>query len=230
MIVAKRKPIEEIKEMLKDYRKVLNVGCGTCVAVCLAGGEKEVEVLNVQLDMARRLEGNPIELVAFTCERQCDREYLESLDNKVENCEAILSMACGAGVQFIAERYPDKPVFPAVDTTFIGVNQGVGWYEERCRSCSSCILGLTGGVCPVTMCAKSLFNGPCGGTNNGMCEIGQDQPCAWHMIYERLKKQGRLDCMKNLQPIVEWQNQVPRTVIQPGYQNPDDGTEKQKTL
>lgn len=228
MIVAKRKPIEEIKKMLKGYKKVLNVGCGTCVAVCLAGGEKEVEVLNSQLDMARTLDGEPIELGAFTCERQCDREYLEALDEKVKECEAILSMACGAGVQFVAERYPDKPVFPAVDTTFIGVNQGVGWYEERCRSCSSCVLGLTGGVCPVTMCAKGLFNGPCGGTNKGMCEVSKDQPCAWHMIYERLKKQGRLDCILELQPITEWQNQVPRTVIQPGYKKPEKEVQERK--
>ena len=228
MIVAKRKPIEEIKKMLKGYQKVLNVGCGTCVAVCLAGGEKEVEVLNSQLEMARKLDGEPIELGAFTCERQCDREYLEALDEKVKDYEAILSMACGAGIQFIAERYPDKPVFPAVDTTFIGVNQGVGWYEERCRSCSSCVLGLTAGVCPITMCAKGLFNGPCGGTNKGMCEVSKDQPCAWHMIYERLKKQGRLECILELQPVSEWQNQVPRTVIQPGYEKPEKETEKQK--
>ena len=134
MIVAKRKPIEEIRDMLKSYQKVLTVGCGTCVAVCLAGGEKEVDVLNAQLDMARRMEENPIELGATTLERQCDMEYLEALDDTVESYEAILSMACGAGVQFLAERYPQKPIFPAVDTTFIGVNKGVGWYEERCRS------------------------------------------------------------------------------------------------
>ncbi|MDY7037541.1 MAG: hypothetical protein SV375_15435, partial [Thermodesulfobacteriota bacterium] len=105
MIVAKRKPFEEIKDMLKEYKKVLNVGCGTCVAVCLAGGEKEVAVLNAELDMARNLDENPIELGAFTVERQCDREYLEALDPLVGEYEAILSMACGAGIQFLAERY-----------------------------------------------------------------------------------------------------------------------------
>lgn len=221
MIVAKRKPFEEIQDMLKGYKKVLNVGCGTCVAVCLVGGEKEVEVLNTQLDMARRVQGNPIELGGVTVERQCDREYLEDLDSQVAEYDAILSMACGAGIQFIAERYPDKPVFPAVDTTFIGVNQDVGWYEERCRSCASCVLGMTGGICPVTMCAKGLYNGPCGGTNKGSCEISKDQPCAWYMIYERLKKQGRLDCILEIKPISDWQNQTPRTLIQPGYKKPD---------
>ncbi|MCK5194698.1 MAG: methylenetetrahydrofolate reductase C-terminal domain-containing protein, partial [Desulfobulbaceae bacterium] len=150
MIVAERKPLEEIKDLLKSYKKVLNVGCGTCVAVCLTGGEKEVEVLNAELDMARKLDENPIELGAITIERQCDREYLEALDEMVDDYDALLSMACGAGIQFLAERFPSKPVLPAVDTTFIGVNQDVGWYEERCRSCSSCVLGWTGGICPVT--------------------------------------------------------------------------------
>ena len=222
MIVAKRKPFEEIKDMLKGYKKVLNVGCGTCVAVCLAGGEKEVAVLNAELDMARRLDKNPIELGGFTVERQCDREYLEALDPMIEEYDAILSMACGAGIQFLAERYPEKPVLPAVDTTFIGVNQAVGWYEERCRSCGSCVLGMTGGICPVTMCAKGLYNGPCGGTNQGSCEIDKDQPCAWYMIYERLSKQGRLDSILKITPPADWQNQIPRTVIQPGYKKPEE--------
>lgn len=221
MIVAKRKPFDEIKQLLKGYTKVLNIGCGTCVAVCLTGGEKEVSVLNMEIDMARKLEDNPIQIDGFTIERQCDREYLEALDNKVNDYQALLSMACGAGIQFLAERYPHIPVLPAVDTTFIGVNQAVGWYEERCRSCSSCVLGLTGGICPVTMCAKGLYNGPCGGTNKGMCEIDSSQPCAWFMIYERLKEQGRLDCILEITPPVDWLNQIPRTLVQPGYKKPE---------
>ena len=221
MIVAKRKPFAEIKNLLKDYQKVLNVGCGTCVAVCLAGGEKEVDVLNAELDMARRLENNPIELGERTVERQCDREYLAELDDLVEDYDAILSMACGVGVQFLAERFPNIPVFPAVDTSGLAVNQAVGCYEERCRSCSSCVLGLTGGICPVTMCAKGLYNGPCGGTNLGSCEINTEQPCAWYLIYERLEKQGRLDCILEITPAVDWHNQVPRTLVQPGYVKPE---------
>ncbi|MBW1617070.1 MAG: methylenetetrahydrofolate reductase C-terminal domain-containing protein [Deltaproteobacteria bacterium] len=217
MIVGKRKSFDEIKDSLKGYKKILNVGCGTCVAVCLAGGEKEVEVLNSELDMAFKLNNEDIAVDGITIERQCDREYLELLDGKVKDYDALLTMACGAGVQFLAERFPETPVFPAVDTTFIGVNQGVGWYEERCRSCSSCVLGMTGGICPVTMCAKGLYNGPCGGTNKGSCEIDKEQPCAWHLIYERLAKQGRLDIIKEFKPAQNWKNQIPRTVIQPGY-------------
>lgn len=208
--------------MIKSYKKVLTIGCGTCVAVCLAGGEKEVDVLNAELEMARKLENNPIELNKYTVERQCDREYMEVLDPMVDKYDVLLSMACGAGIQFLAERYPKKPVFPAVDTTFIGINQDVGWYEERCRSCSSCVLGMTGGICPVTMCAKGLYNGPCGGTNKGSCEINQEQPCAWYMIYERLKGQNRLDAIMDIVPAQDWKNQMPRTVIQPGYKKPEE--------
>jgi hypothetical protein len=223
MIVAKRKAFEDIKEMLKGYKKVLNVGCGTCVSVCLAGGEKEVAILNAELDMARKLDNDPIEIQAHTIERQCDREYLAQLDNVIqkEQYDAILSMACGVGIQFLAERFPEIPVFPAVDTCGLAVNQAVGWYEERCRSCNDCVLGLTGGICPITMCAKGLFNGPCGGTNKGNCEISRDQPCAWYMIYERLSKQGRLDNIKKLQSTRGWLDQKPRNLIQPGYKKPE---------
>ena len=222
MIVAKRKPFDEIKNMIKDYKKVLNVGCGTCVAVCLAGGEKEVDVLNTEIDMARKMEGNPIEMGAITVERQCDREYMEILDDMVGEYDAILSMACGAGIQFLAERYPHIPTFPAVDTTGLAVNQAVGWYEERCRSCSQCVLGTTGGICPITMCAKGLLNGPCGGTNKGSCEISNDQPCAWFRIHERLSKQGRLDAIRKINTTRGWNDQIPRNLIQPGYKKPED--------
>ena len=221
MIVAERKPFDEIKDLIKDYKKILVAGCGTCVAVCLTGGEKEVDVLSTEIDMARKMEDNPISVTGHTVERQCDREYLEAFDSMAGKYDAILSMACGAGIQFLAERFPNTPVLPAVDTTFIGVNQDIGWYEERCRSCSSCVLGVTGGICPVTMCAKGLYNGPCGGTNNGSCEIHKDQPCAWYMIYERLEKQGRLDCILTYTPPQEWKNQTPRTLVQPGYKKPE---------
>ena len=194
------------------------MGCGTCVAVCLSGGEKEVGILNAELKIARALEGNPIEVAGTTIERQCDVEFLDEIEGMVDEYEALVSMACGAGIQFLAERYPHKPVFPAVDTTFIGVNKDVGWYEERCRACGDCVLGLTAGVCPVTMCAKGLFNGPCGGTQGESCEIDKDQPCAWFMIYERLAEQGRLENIMEIFPANDWQNTTPRTTIQPGYQ------------
>jgi ferredoxin len=221
MIVAKRKPFDEIMEMLKGRRRVMVVGCGTCVAVCLAGGEKEVAVLAAELDMARKLKGEPVEITSTTLERQCDREYLAELDPTAGKHDAIISMACGVGIQFLAERFPNTPVYPAVDTCGLAVNQDVGWYEERCRSCGRCVLAVTGGICPVTMCAKGLYNGPCGGTNRGSCEISADQPCAWNAIYDRLKAQGRLDQILELTPPQEWRDITPRTLIQPGYKKPE---------
>ena len=171
--------------------------------------------------MARKLEDDPIRIEGYTVERQCDREYLAELDDKVKDYDALMSMACGVGIQFLAERFPETPVFPGVDTTGLAVNQAVGWYEERCKSCGRCVLAYTGGICPVTMCAKGLYNGPCGGTNKGKCEISQDQPCAWYQIHERLAKQGRLDLILQFKPPVEWTDQKPRTLIQPGYQKPE---------
>jgi ferredoxin len=224
MIVANRKPFAEIKEMLRGYSKVLNVGCGTCVSVCLTGGEKEVDLLNAEIEMTRRLDDNPINIHGHTIERQCDREYLAELDSIIEEgkYDALLSMACGVGIQFLAERYPLIPTFPAVDTSGLAVNQAVGWYEERCRSCSECVLGFTGGICPITLCAKGLLNGPCGGTNIGNCEISNEQPCAWHRIYHRLKGQNRLDAIKKINVTRGWRDQAPRDLIQPGYKKPED--------
>ncbi|OQY59055.1 MAG: hypothetical protein B6245_08630 [Desulfobacteraceae bacterium 4572_88] len=218
MIVAERKPFDEIRTMLKDYEKILTLGCGTCVAVCLAGGEKEAGILTAELKMSRKAEGKPIVAETRTLERQCDMEFLDEIDDIVGDYDALLSMACGVGVQFLAERYPEIPVFPALDTTGLAANRDVGWYEEKCRACGTCVLGMTGGICPVTMCAKSLFNGPCGGTNNGSCEINKDQPCAWYLIHERLAKQGRLDNIIEICPANDWRNQIPRTLVQPGYQ------------
>ncbi len=226
MIVANRKPFAEIKEMLQGYTKVLNVGCGTCVSVCLTGGEKEVNLLNTEIEMTRRLDDDPINIHGHTIERQCDREYLAELDSIIEEgkYDALMSMACGVGIQFLAERYPLIPTFPAVDTSGLAVNQAVGWYEERCRSCSECVLAFTGGICPITLCAKGLLNGPCGGTNGGNCEISNEQPCAWHRIYYRLKGQDRLDAIKSINVTRGWRDQAPRDLIQPGCKKPDDMT------
>ncbi len=218
MIVAERKPFDEIKELIKGYKKVLTVGCGTCVAVCLTGGEKEVGVLNAELKLSQQASAEQTIFGEATVQRQCDMEFLAEIDDMVKDYDALLSMACGAGIQFLAERFPEIPVFPAVNTTFIGVNKDVGWYEERCKACGNCVLGMTAGICPVTMCAKSLFNGPCGGTNQESCEINKDQPCAWFMIYERLALQGRLDNIIEFCPPNDWRNQKPQTLIQPGYE------------
>ena len=198
MIIAERKPLEEIRNMLSGYKKILVVGCRTCVTICWAGGEKEVGILSSQLKLASSREGNELSIVEATVERQCEKEMvIEELGDKVTEVEAILSMGCGAGVQTIAEIFEEKPVFPALNTTFIGMPEGEGVWVEKCGACGDCMLYWTGGICPVVRCAKGLLNGPCGGTRRGgKCEIDPEKDCAWVLIYKRLEKQGRLDLMR----------------------------------
>lgn len=200
MIVADRKPFEEIKQLLEPYRSVLVLGCGTCVSVCMAGGEREVALLASQLRMAAKKEGRELEVGEATLTRQCDREYIEPIRETAERYEVILSMACGAGVQLVAEVMEPKVVLPACNTRFIGVAEGEGIWSERCMACGDCLLAYTGGICPVAMCAKSLLNGPCGGTNHGKCEVSPDKDCAWTLIYRRLEAQGRLDAIRRIFP------------------------------
>ncbi len=219
MIKAEVKSLDEIKEMLKGYRKVLNTGCGGCVSVCLAGGQKEVNNLNTKLKVVFKQENIPVEIDSFTVERQCEQQFLAELDHIVGPYDALMSMACGAGCQFLAERYPDKPVFPAVDTEFIGVNKDIGWYEERCKACGDCVLGITGGICPVAMCAKGLFNGPCGGPQGESCEVDKEVPCAWVSIYKRLKGQGRLDNILKIYATREWEDQLQGKILLEQYKS-----------
>jgi len=198
MIVADRKPFEEIKEKVKGYKKLLILGCGTCVSVCHAGGEKEVGLLATELRMANKLDGEEVEIGEATIERQCDKEYIEPIIETAKNYDAVLSMACGAGVQFVAEMLESISVIPALNTRFIGVTADEGIWLEKCRACGNCLLADYGGICPITMCAKSLVNGPCGGYKDGKCETSSDRDCAWVMIYERLAKQGKLDKMREI--------------------------------
>ncbi len=211
MIVAERKPLEDIREMIAGYKKILIVGCGTCVTICWAGGEKEVAVLSSQLRLASKKDGNELEILEATIERQCEKELVEALKDKVQQVEAVLSMGCGAGVQPIAEIFPDMPVYPALNTTFVGMPEGEGVWVETCRACGDCFLDKTGGICPIVRCAKGLLNGPCGGTNNGKCEIDSEKDCAWTLIYRRLEQQGRLDAMRKYYPPRNFQ-----AVIRPG--------------
>ena len=218
MIKAKPKPIEEILNYIRLYENILIAGCGGCVSVCLAGGQKEINILQTELELALDKTNSPGQFSGHTVERQCNEQYLESLDDIVEKADCLLSMACGAGVQLLAERYPDKPVFPAVNTIAIGIDIDIGIYEERCRACGECVLAYTAGICPVTRCAKGLFNGPCGGTSGDKCEISPEINCAWHEIYTRLKAQNRLEDILKIHPPMEWKNQIKRTIVQKGYE------------
>jgi len=197
MIVAERKPFEEISKMLTGYKKVLVVGCGACVTICWAGGEKEVGILSSQLRLAASREEKELSIIESTVERQCETEMVEELKDKAQEVEVILSMGCGVGVQTIADVFEEKLVFPALNTTFIGMPQGEGVWTERCAACGDCLLYWTGGICPAARCAKGLLNGPCGGTRRGgKCEIDLEKDCAWVIIYQRLEKQERLDLME----------------------------------
>ena len=190
MITAERKPMEELIECLRPYNRILLVGCNECVTVCAAGGRKEVGILASALQMAFKTEGKTLEVKELTLERQCDPEYVEELVTHIDQAEAVMSMACGCGVQEIARRFKEKPVYPAVNTTFMGASERQGVWAERCQGCGECVLGLTGGICPIARCSKQLLNGPCGGSTNGKCEVDPDIDCAWQLIWDRLKALG----------------------------------------
>jgi ferredoxin len=204
MIVAEQKPLEEIKGLIADAHKVLVVGCGTCVTVCFAGGEKESGILASSLRMATRIDGDPVDVSHVTVQRQCEWEYIDPVGEQAHDADVVVSLGCGIGVQALAERFPDVVVVPGLNTTFLGLPTEQGVWEERCAACGSCLLGLTGGICPIARCAKQLLNGPCGGSQNGECEIGHDTPCAWQLIYDRLSAQNRLHLLMEIMPAKDW--------------------------
>jgi len=204
MIVAQRKKIPDILDIIKDHKKVLVLGCGTCVTVCLAGGEREVCIIASALRMAAKLRDLPIEIEELTIERQCDNVFIEQAAEAVERNDAVLSLGCGAGVQAIAERYSTKPVYAGLDTAFIGILEEQGVWAEKCLACGDCIVHNYGGICPVARCAKRLLNGPCGGSREDRCEVRPDRECAWQLIYRRLKDIGQLDRLKQIAPPKDW--------------------------
>jgi hypothetical protein len=204
MIVAEQKPIEEIIASIDGLQRVLILGCNECVTVCEAGGKKEVGVLASALRMYFLKEGREVKIDERTLERQCDTEYLDEIRDVADAYDAIVSLACGVGVQFTAENYPSTPIFPGVNTCFMGATEKRGLWTERCQGCGSCILADTGGICPVSRCAKRIFNGPCGGSTEGRCEISQEVPCAWQLIIDRLQALGLVDDYEKVTPIKNW--------------------------
>ncbi|NQU15093.1 MAG: methylenetetrahydrofolate reductase C-terminal domain-containing protein [Desulfobacteraceae bacterium] len=204
MIVADRKPLKEILEMVGDSKKVLILGCKGCVTVCNVGGNKEVGILASTLKIARAKEGRPLEVEEKALERQCDPEYVDQIKDIVEDYDAIISMACGVGPQFLSERYPGKRFFPAVNTTFLGGAVQHGIWEERCAGCGACGIHHFGGLCPIARCSKSLLNGPCGGSADGKCEISKDVTCIWDLIVKKKMEEGRLDELMIFRPPKVW--------------------------
>ena len=166
-------------------------------------------------------QGREVSIDERTLERQCDHEYLEEVRDVIDQYDAVVSLACGVGVQFMAEKYHTTPVFPGVNTCFMGVTEQRGVWSERCQGCGECILARTAGICPVSRCAKRILNGPCGGSTNGKCEIDKELDCAWQLIIDRLKALGKLDDYEKITPIKDWSTERaggPRKVVREDVQ------------
>jgi ferredoxin len=205
MIIAERKLFDDLYAKASRHKKVLIIGCGTCVTVCMAGGEKEVDILASQLKLAARERGDDFEVTTHTIVRQCDEEFFdEETSKKIAAVDAVISLACGVGIQFCSEKYPERRVYAGVNTVFYGATVQQGMWEERCAGCGECIVDKTGGICPIARCSKSLLNGPCGGTTNGKCEVSDEIECAWALIVKRMKELGRLEELGEIMEPKDW--------------------------
>lgn len=209
MVVSEKKPIEELLGYLKGAKKVVLVGCGDCASACKTGGEPKIA------EMKETLAANGIEvtgsvIIPTACNLLLGKKELKAVKDALKEADAVVSMACGDGTQTIMKNVKKQniPVYPANDTLFIGEVERVGKFEEACKACGECELGWTGGICPVTMCAKGLVNGACGGAKNGKCEVSPDNDCAWVLIYERLKALGQLDNMKEVRAPKDYSKQL----------------------
>jgi ferredoxin len=194
--ITQQKPEEEVDQLLEGLGRIFIVGCGTCVTLTRTGGESEVAAMKERLSATGKLITGHV-VLPVACDN-LTKEALEEYGEQIDQSDALLIMTCAFGVQTIA-RQLKKIVVPALDTLFVGKETAVGQFDEICTQCGACILGETGGICPVTSCHKGLVNGPCGGTNNGKCEIDEAKDCAWTLIYDRLKEMDRLDGMKKYQ-------------------------------
>jgi hypothetical protein len=194
--ITRPKSEEEIDRLLEGAGRIFIIGCGTCVTLTHTGGEPEVAAMKDRLSAKGKvITGTTVVPVA------CDNltgEMLKELKAPLNQAEGLLIMTCAYGVQTIA-RQLKKFVVPALDTLFVGKETAFGEFNEICKQCGTCVIGETGGICPVTACHKGLVNGPCGGTNNGKCEIDPDKDCAWTLIYNRLKELGQLELMRHYQ-------------------------------
>ena len=226
MIIAEQKPLAEIKALVGEAQQVLVVGCGTCVTVCFAGGAREAAILAASLRMATRLDGHGAAVTDVTVQRQCEWEYLDEIAAPVRAAQTIISLGCGIGVQALAERYPQAFVVPGLNTKFLGLPLEQGVWAERCAACGDCLLGVTGGICPIARCSKQLLNGPCGGSSRGKCEVNADLDCAWQLIYDKLQAQGRLHQLLEIRAPKDWRTSRdggPRQIIREDLRLPTAG-------
>ena len=204
MIVLKQKALDWTLERLAPFQRVAVLGCGSCATVCFAGGEREVEELCCLLQLALRDRDVETVFEGLTCKRVCDWEFVEPVADSLRSADAVLSLACGAGTSLLADKLEGVFVIPGVDTCFLGTNVAPDAWSETCAACGDCMLDLTFGICPVAGCAKTLLNGPCGGSNNGKCEVDPDVDCAWAKIVDRAEALGRLDDLERIIPPKDW--------------------------
>lgn len=212
MIVTAQKPLDEILGLVSPYSNILVAGCDGCTQP--PRGLREARTLSQLLELGGKLKGKSFNFKVTTLVKQCDSFLTASaLKPQVEGVEAVLSLACGIGVQTVAGLFPDLVVLPAQNTHFMGAEDREGGIlEERCIGCGDCLLALTGGICPFTRCAKGLLNGACGGARDGKCELSPDRYCAWELIFERLEKKGKLDIIKEFRPPRNYQVKAWRLV------------------
>lgn len=206
MIISENKPMQEILEFLKDAQQIIIIGCNECAATCKSGGEDEV------IKMKEILEQQGKNVLGYTllkpaCNLLKSKKDLKIFKEELKKADAILSMACGDGTQTIVKNIKKVPVYPANNTLFIGETKRVGEFEESCKACGECELGWTGGICPITICAKGLINGACGGAKNGKCEVSPENDCAWIMIYEKLKELNKLENLVQMRPMKDYSKQ-----------------------
>ncbi|MBW1849881.1 MAG: methylenetetrahydrofolate reductase C-terminal domain-containing protein [Deltaproteobacteria bacterium] len=194
--ITQKKPEEELDQLLEGLGRIFIIGCGTCTTLTNTGGGPQVEAMKESQTAKGKLVTGDI-VLPVACDNM-SRDALNEYGQQIEQADVLLIMSCAFGVQTIARSFKQL-VVPALDTLFIGKETGVGLFDEICTQCGTCILGETGGICPVTSCHKGLVNGPCGGTNDGKCEIDKNKDCAWTLIYNRLKELGRIDAMRKLQ-------------------------------
>ena len=204
MIVTQKRDLKQLLENIKDYNSFFLIGCSECASLCATGGEPELTEMKELLES----EGKKV-TGTFVAKTGCQVlgtkvELKKNFKGEVDDADCILVMSCGAGTQSMVDLFKDKPVYPTNDSLFLGNMTRLQMFDERCSLCGECILDKTGGICPVTACPKGLLNGPCGGTNEGKCEVSPDLECAWTRIYNRLKQINRLDDMKKMTEPKNW--------------------------
>ena len=204
MIVGKLKPLDEIAASVEGFKNILIAGCGSCVTVCLSGGDREAMALARELSDPVLYRNTPPSIRVATFLRQCERDLVKAYLEVPAETDAILSLACGAGVQTLWSAFEKLPIIPALNTSFLGALDEQGVWREKCVGCGDCVLAYTAGICPISRCAKRLLNGPCGGSSKGKCEIGGDVDCAWHLIVERLCALDRIGDYEKIQAVKDW--------------------------